>query len=161
MDVHPQAIRTMFAREMMSSDLQQRIHSFVNINSAKMKVEARQHHHLEEVEENEAISDPTIQRRADELIVDFGVRPARSMPSEITAENATRKRPSNEDRLTPPRQSQSSHTFNIHKVLQDRLTAARKESRKVAAIATNKAYQTPRVQKIVWDNKYGYVWNDK
>ena len=77
---------------MMSSDLQQRIHSFVNINSAKMKVEARQHHHLEEVEENEAISDPTIQRRADELIVDFGVRPQRTIPHVIPDENTTRTR---------------------------------------------------------------------
>jgi hypothetical protein len=113
---------------------------------------------LEEVEENEATNDATIQTGADELIVDFGVRPARSIPHEIPEENTTRTRLSIEDRPTPPRQSQPSHTFNIHEVLQNRLNAARVDMKKVTA--TNKVYQTPRVQKIVWNNKYGYVWNN-
>ncbi len=75
--------------------------SFVNITSAKMKTEERQRHLLGDVQEEEeydATSDPTIQRRVDELFVEFGVRPARPIPHayEISEENAVRSRPSNE-----------------------------------------------------------------
>ena len=151
----------MFSLNMMSSDIQKSITSFVNIASAKMKAETRQDHHLEEVEEDKSSVDSAIPTRADELIVDFGVRPTRSIPHEITDKNTmtTSTRPSNEDRLTPLSQSQQpSQTFNIHKVLQDRLRSARLDQKKVAA--TNKAHQTPRVQ-IVWNKNYGYVCNKK
>jgi hypothetical protein len=80
-EAHPQTIRTMFSRNMMSSDIQKSITSFVNIASAKMKAETRQDHHLEEVGEDESSVDSTINTRADELIVDFGVRPTRSLVS--------------------------------------------------------------------------------
>jgi hypothetical protein len=92
-DAHPQTIRTLFSRNVMSSDVQKSITSFVNISSAKMKAEERQHHHLEEVEEDESSGDDSdIQTRADELIVDFGVRPQRTIPHVIPDENTTRTR---------------------------------------------------------------------
>jgi len=212
--------------------------SFINTTSAKMKAEARQHHQLDEVveKEDDDISHPTMQRRVDELFVDFGVRPERSITYETLEENSMRSRPSTEqgaaadhhldldgiiqlklelaqmqaaldevsskynallvqkstqhnilaehsclrrenellraqlrqagiasaalrghqllkssppfdladsqDRLSPPSPSQPSHTFNIHNVLQDRLTSARAvDTKKVDA--ANKAYQTP------------------
>jgi hypothetical protein len=248
---HPEIIKSMFQRNMSCPDIQKSITSFVNITSLKMKAEARQHHHLEETEEElDATSDPTIQRRVDELFVEFGVRPARPIPHvhEISEENAARpipnaheisegndvrSRPSNEqgaatdnhlvsviqlklqlaqkqaafeelsnkynslllersahqhdmvaehsrlmrenellraqlhqagissaaptahqlessllnladsqDRLTPPSPNKPSHPFNIHQVLQDRLTSARVvDTKKVDS--TNQAYRNP------------------
>jgi len=241
-EAHPEVIKTMFHRTMSCPDIQKNMTSFVNSTSAKMKAEARQHHLLEEEEEEEeeehdATSDPTIQRRVDELFVEFGVRPERPILQhayEISEENDVGSRPSTEqgvatdhhldsviqlklqlaqkqatldelsskynallvqksahqhnmvaensrlmrenewlraqlrqagittsaaptghqltssscdvagsrqDRLTPPSPSQPSHTFNIHKLLQDRLTSAREvDTKKVDA--SNKAYQT-------------------
>jgi hypothetical protein len=239
-EANPEAIKTMFHRRMSCPDIQKSMTSFINTTSVKMKAEAaRQHHHqLDEVveKEDDDISHPTMQRRVDELFVDFGVRPERSIPYETLEENSMRSRPSTEqgaaadhhldldgiiqlklelaqmqaaldevsskynallvqkstqhnilaehsclrrenellraqlrqagiasaalrghqllkssppfdladsqDRLSPPSPSQPSHTFNIHNVLQDRLTSARAvDTKKVDA--ANKAYQTP------------------
>jgi regulator of replication initiation timing len=98
-EAHPHAIAAMFARTMSCPNIQKSMDSFVNTTSVKMKAEARQRHHLEGVVvEDDATSDPTIQMRVDELFVEFGVRPARSVPYELSEENTTRtkSRPSNE-----------------------------------------------------------------
>jgi regulator of replication initiation timing len=98
-ETHPKVIRTMFARTISCPDTQNSITSFINTASVKMKAEARQNRQLEEVEEEQdATSNPTIQRRVDELYVEFGVRPARSIPCEMPEENPKRTRPSNEQR---------------------------------------------------------------
>ena len=97
-EAHPHAIAAMFARTMSCPNIQKSMDSFVNTTSVKMKAEARQRHHLEGVVvEDDATSDPTIQMRVDELFVEFGVRPARSVPYELSEENTTRtkSRPSN------------------------------------------------------------------
>ncbi len=83
MDAHPKAIATMFARTMSCPDIQQSVTSFVNTTSAEMKAEARHHDHSEGqvvVKQDDATSDPTINMRVDELFVEFGVRPERSIP---------------------------------------------------------------------------------
>ncbi|KAK1736233.1 hypothetical protein QTG54_012833 [Skeletonema marinoi] len=98
-EAHPHAIAAMFARTMSCPNIQKSMDSFVNTTSVKMKAEARQRHHLEGVvAADDATSDPTIQMRVDELFVEFGVRPARSVPYELSEENTTRtkSRPSNE-----------------------------------------------------------------
>jgi hypothetical protein len=100
-EAHPEVIKTMFHRTMSCPDTQKSMTSFVTMSSAKMKAEARQHHLLEEVQEEEeydATGDPTKQRRVDELLVEFGVRPARPIPHayEISEENDVRSRPSTE-----------------------------------------------------------------
>ena len=96
-EAHPHAIAKMFAHTMSCPNIQKSMDSFVNTTSVKMKAEARQRHHLEGVVvEDDATSDPTIQMRVDELFVEFGVRPARSVPYELSEENTTRTRPSNE-----------------------------------------------------------------
>jgi hypothetical protein len=100
-EAHPEVIKTMFHRTMSCPDIQKSMTSFVTMSSAKMKAEARQHHLLEEVQEEEdcdATGDPTTQRRVDELLVEFGVRPARPIPYayEISEENDVRSRPSTE-----------------------------------------------------------------
>jgi regulator of replication initiation timing len=233
-ETHPKVIKTMFARTISCPDTQQSITSFINAASVKMKAEERQNYQLEEVEEEQdAASNPTIQRRVDELYVEFGVRPTRSIPNEMSEENTTARKtiPSNEqravtdhhldsviqlklqlaqkqavfdelsskynalllqkraqhsmvaensclrqenerlraqlhqagmtpaapaghqlksslfnladsqDRLTSPSPSQPSHSFNIHQVLQDRLTCARVETKKDDG--NIKAYRTP------------------
>eukprot|EP00985_Skeletonema_marinoi_P016887 scaffold9169_cov117-Skeletonema_marinoi.AAC.1 len=96
-EAHPHAIAKMFAHTMSCPEIQKSVNSFVNTTSVKMKAEARQRHHLEGVVvEDDATSDPTIQMRVDELFVEFGVRPARSVPYKLSEENTTRTRPSNE-----------------------------------------------------------------
>ena len=90
-EAHPHAIAKMFAHTMSCPNIQKSMYSFVNTTSVKMKAEARQRHHLEGVVvEDDATSDPTIQMRVDELFVEFGVRPARSVPYELSEENTTR-----------------------------------------------------------------------
>jgi hypothetical protein len=97
-EAHPKAIKRMFHRYMSCPDIQKSMTSFVDSTSVKMKAEARQHHLFEE--EHDATSDPTTNRRVDELFVEFGVRPARSRSTpnayEISEENAVRSRPSTE-----------------------------------------------------------------
>jgi hypothetical protein len=103
-EAHPEVIKTMFLRTMSCPDTQKSITSFITMSSAKMKAEARQHHLLEEVQEEEdkeehnATSDPNKQGRVDELFVEFGVRPARPIPYayEISETNNVRSNPSTE-----------------------------------------------------------------
>jgi len=121
-EAHPEAIRRMFHRTIACPDTQESMTSFVNINSVKMKAEARQHHHLEEVEEeHDAASDPTIQRRIDELFVEFGVRPARSVPCEIPEENTTKTRPSNDEQ-------RAVTDYHLDSVIQLKLQLAEKQA---------------------------------
>jgi hypothetical protein len=97
---NPDAIKTMFHRTMSCAGIQKSMTSFVRVTSVKMKAEARQHHQLDELAEKEHddISHPTMQRRANKLFVDFGVRPTRSIPCETPEENSMRSRPSTEQR---------------------------------------------------------------
>ncbi len=98
---HPKAIASMFARTMSCPDIQQSVTSFVNTTSAEMKAEARQHDHLEDaaVTQDDATSDPTMNMRVDDLFVEFGVRPERSIPYEYELpeeKNITRAKLSHE-----------------------------------------------------------------
>ena len=100
---HPKAIATMFVRTMSCSNIQESVTSFVNNMSAEMKAEARRHDLLKDEvveEEDDATGDSTMNMRVDELFVEFGVRPARSIPSDIELleenTNITRTRPSYE-----------------------------------------------------------------
>jgi hypothetical protein len=97
-EAHPKVIQATFHRTISSPNIQESMASFINSTSVQMKAEARQHSRLDESadEEHYATSDLTIQMRVDELFVDFGVRPARSIPYEIPEEHSMRSRLSTE-----------------------------------------------------------------
>jgi len=99
-EAHPEVIKAMFYQTMSCPDTLKRMTSFVNSTSVKMKAETCLHLLSEEVQEEEdcdATSNPTKQGRVDEqLLVDFGVRPTRPIPYEISEENTMRSRPSAE-----------------------------------------------------------------
>lgn len=148
-EAHPHAIAKMFAHTMSCPEIQKSMDSFVNTTSVKMKAEARQRHHLEGVVvEDDATSDPTIQMRVDELFVEFEVRPARSVPYELSEENTTRtkSRPSNKQGAV------TDHHLNS--IIQLKLKLAQKQaaydelSSKYVAMVLQKSEQ----QKLLAEN---------
>lgn len=126
-EAHPKAIATMFARTMSCPDIQESVTSFVNTTSAEMKAEARQHDHLEEqvvVKEDDATSDPTMNMRVDELLVEFGVRPARSIPFDFELPEET-------NNITRTRSSYEQDAVTDHRldsIIQLKLQLAQKQA---------------------------------
>ncbi|KAK1736230.1 hypothetical protein QTG54_012830 [Skeletonema marinoi] len=148
-EAHPHAIAKMFAHTMSCPEIQKSMDSFVNTTSVKMKAEARQRHHLEgAVVEDDATSDPTIQMRVDELFVEFGVRPARSVPYELSEENTTRT-------ISIPSNKQGAVTdHHLDSIIQLKLQLAQKQaaydelSSKYVAMVLQKSDQ----QKLLAEN---------
>ena len=145
-EANPKEIATMFARTMSCPNIQASVNSFVNTESAKKKAEKRRSD-LEGIsEEDEPSCDPTMQMRVDELFVEFGVRPSRSIPQELLDESTTRERPSNEQRIVPD--------HHLDSVIQLKLQLAQKQaaydelSSKYVAMMLQKSEQ----QKLLAEN---------
>ena len=156
---HPKDIASMFARTMSCPDVQANMNSFVNTKSAKIKAEKRRSELVDEVaDEDDSVGDPTMQRRVDELFVEFGVRPSRSYSHDhldLLDENISRARPSNEQDVVPD--------HHLDSIIQLKLQLAEKQaaydelSSKYVAMMLQKSGQ----QKLLAENSSLRLENER